>query len=265
MTTKVKVLFVTVMFTLLFACTVFAAPGKVTGLKQIGGETYRVDVEWDESFNTDISYEVSMSTDQKIWEVVEESINRSYYSNWDLRAGKNYYIRVRSIQSGIYGEYSDVLTVVTAPDRVENIRQTSATASSITLSWDKAEGATAYQVWNDSKLLGKTTTTSYTIKGLSNKDDLPPGYLVIRPVRKIGEYEAVNSVDGVYLNEVGFSEFKLAPYKVKNFKIINWWNDGVGYTYDNPKYTDGEIYELYNYKNKKVKTGKCEFTFSVQN
>lgn len=254
---KLSLLFLVTMFTLLLATAVSAAtPSKVTGLKQSDATSSSIKVDWEAALGSNIYYEVSMSTDNATWTVVDDSRYSNYYYSYNLTSGRTYYVKVRAFSGSSYGEYSDVLKVVTAPEKVENVVQTGATTSSFTISWDKTAGATSYVVYKKQDgqeyTLGTTTGTSYTVKGLNNKMEIPFD-IYVYGINSSGTYNASPSYStGIY----NFN-LELAPTKVQNVHIANYWTslNEVNVEFDKTVFSDGYQYQVYNYKGKKISTG----------
>ena len=259
---------VAVLAVMMFAMQIMvmaATPAKVTGVKQITAATNKIEVEWEAVFGENIYYEVSMSTDGSTFSVVEDRQSSNKYYTYNLAAGKTYYIRVRAMEysyssGATYGEYSDVLAVATAPEAVTNLRQTNATTSSITISWTKSDGATSYEVCkeidNNEYVVGTTTGASYTVTGFNNKID-NSAYIYVRPVRTVGSYNAKNTSGMYSLGCLSKYDIKLVPSKVYNVHFTYYWSNlkEVCMEFDRTEYSDGYVYELYNYKNKKISSG----------
>lgn len=254
---KLSFLFLVAMFTLLFATAVSAAtPSKVTGLKQTDAGSSSFKVEWQTVLGQSVYYEVSMSTDGINYIVVEDRQSWNYYNEYYLASGSTYYIKVRAFEGSTYGDYSDVLKVVTAPEKVENVVQTGATTSSFTISWDKTAGATSYVVYkkqdNQEYTLGTTTGTSFTVKGLNNKMEVPFN-IYVYPVNSSGTYDAIPSYStGIYSYNL-----ELVPTKVQNVDIQYYWEslNEVKVVFNKTVHSDGYQYQTYNHKGKKLTTG----------
>lgn len=229
-------------------------PGKVTGVKQTDAYTSSVDIEWDAQL-VDCTYVVEISEDGNNWVSQKETYSTSKYL-YNLSAGKTYYVRVRansgSSSSPKYGPYSDTLAVVTAPAEVKSVYQTSATANSITVSWTKAEGATAYQIYqyvNGVYLLkGETSNTFYTFTGLKNTQSLAFDSIRVNPIRSAGTYKANR-----YGTSLSRYSLRLVPKKVSNVNIRTYFNSlkEVSLAFDATLYADGYQYQLYDLNGKK--------------
>jgi len=93
-----------------------------------------------------------------------------------LTAGTTYYVRAYATNSAgtAYGDQVSFTTSATtdtqAPTAPANLASSSVTSSSVTLTWTASTdnvAVTGYNVYQGSTLIGTTTTTSYTVSGLS--------------------------------------------------------------------------------------------------
>lgn len=271
---KLQLLLMTAVFSVLLAVTAFAAtePAKVEGLKQVDASNSSIQVSWNAVLGQNIHYEISMSTDGINWIVEEDSTTLTNYSDYNLSSGKTYYLRVRAfvddwLNPEVYGAYSDVIQVTTAPNKVTNTKQIGATTSTVTIQWDMSEGATAYQVCryqdNVETVIGTTTGTKCTIKGMNNKIQCP-FYIYVRPIRAIEGYTAVDKTAWYSVSSIAPYQVKLLPAKVTNIYIAYDWSTSkeIVFKNDTVKYAEGYVYELYNYKNKKLRSGTAS-TYST--
>ncbi|MBQ5676352.1 MAG: fibronectin type III domain-containing protein [Lachnospiraceae bacterium] len=92
----------------------------------------------------------------------------------NLSGGKSYFVRVKAVKDGEEGTPSDPVEIVTTPGVAnQQMVQTDATSSSVTVRWDAVPGATEYDIYVsnlnvaiDNYKVGTTTATSATIKNL---------------------------------------------------------------------------------------------------
>lgn len=123
------------------------APG---GLKQIDASESSVKFSWDvvigaKDYAVSFSDGVTWSQPERVWTGTDETI-------YSLSAGKTYYVRVYALDDdNNLGAPSADLEVVTAPrsEEMGTATVTDKTASSISLSWMPASGATSYVVKDD--------------------------------------------------------------------------------------------------------------------
>ena len=257
---KISVITLAALFSLLFAMTAFGATGKVTGLKQEKASTTTVSIAWDNYLGTNVKYIIETSYDNQTFTRTDSS-----YSASDLlyvKALKPVYVRVKAVsttnENTVYA-ISDSIQVASVPADVKDLRQTTATTSSITISWTASEGATSYEIVrfvnNNEYVVGSTTSTTYTVDGFNNKlkNDT---YVGVRPVRTVNGFSAKTT--GFYNTEY-LSPYKinLVPEKVQGLAITNYYNSlkEVTFGFTQPEYHDGYVYELYTYKKKKVSSG----------
>ena len=124
-------------------------------------------------------YEVwRYSTSLKKW-VLEERKNENNAEIDDLLSANIYKFKVRPFAvradgSVLYGDYSAEFKTVTEPNDVNNLRASSKTKNTITLSWNSVKRADKYQVYIYDKTTGKwdrlitTSKLSYTAKNLDS-------------------------------------------------------------------------------------------------
>jgi len=93
-----------------------------------------------------------------------------------LTAGTEYKVRVRGYAKiggkNVYGAWSSYFTFTTVPAKLAAVNADNITKTSVDVSWDKAPGASGYQVYlynyvtKENKRVKVTTATNYTIEGL---------------------------------------------------------------------------------------------------
>lgn len=260
---KISVITLAALFSLLFAMTVFAAPAKVTEIKQTKATDSSVQFEWSPS-EPDARYYVQYSFDNVSWSL-EASTGKTtsqYYGS--LKAGKTYYVRVRARVNNQYSDYTTA-QVATAPDKVTNLKQISATTSSATFSWSASEGATSYEVVryvnSTEYIIGTTTSTTYTVNDFKNKLENNTS-IGVRPIRSIAGYDAKENNSFYSLGYVACYNINLVPEKIQGVAVTNYYTSlkEVAFGFTQPEYHDGYVYELYTYKNKKVSSGNITST-----
>ena len=145
-------------------------PNKVENLVSGTIKTNSIKISWDKVGVT--GYEVYTSTDNKKWTLLTTITKNTTlsYNNTGLKANKTYYYKVRAYKtvSGkkVYGSFSDVLKVKTAPEAPTfTIKANS--YESLKLVITSVKGATKYLVYRSEEekgtytRVGETTTTSY--------------------------------------------------------------------------------------------------------
>ncbi len=236
------------------------AASKVGNVRQTEGNTTSVKVAWDAVLGAS-RYKVEISESQNSGYIVDSDYSSQNENISNLSSGKTYYVRVTAYINGGFDSSttSTPIKVCTAPDKVNNFRQTNATTSSVTLGWSKKAGATSYAVYgrvnNQEYPLTTTKSTSFTIKGLSNKNKFPYE-LFIRPLRKDGDFEAGKEVAYYSCASIYSYNVNLIPKKSATPKLTSVYdNMGVVY-FDSPsvEFKKGHQIKIYKADKKSVYT-----------
>lgn len=206
----------------------------VTGVKQVDAGTSWVDLEWGALLNNGVHYEAAISTDGVNWVTKDGASSNSMRIN-NLNAGSTYKVRVRAYTSEwntstyqydkYYGNYSSIIDVVTSPNsNPRNLKHTSSTVSTFSISWDSVPGANAYVVEcinhkNSSSIKKVTVTaTKATISGLSKNTTY---YAKVYPIRKCDGYTTGASWSAYStIYDIG-----LTPQKLKVPSIQYYWQN----------------------------------------
>ena len=221
-----------------------ARPGKVTGLKVADVTANSFTLSWDVANGADKYTAEIYNPETSQWDTLT-TIAETTTPITDLQEGKTYRVRVKAhILSGdttVDSDYSDELKVALKPAKVTGLKISSKTADSVTLTWDKAEGATHYAVYQiidgTPKKLATVKTTTYTHKKLDAGAEYVysirgyvsgPGY---------GDYSdtvsvstALKKVTGLKVSKTSDSYIKLAwdkaqgatHYVVEIYKAGKW-------------------------------------------
>ncbi len=146
-----------------------AAP---TSLKTVARDDDELTLAWDSVAGAD-GYEVYQYSSSGEW-ILAEKTQASHAEIEDLLSASTYKFKVRAVQGTKTGEFSKVFTTATSPSDVDELRASSKTKNSITLSWNKVSRADKYQVYRYNQSTGSwkrlitTTKTSYKVTGLSS-------------------------------------------------------------------------------------------------
>lgn len=97
--------------------------------------------------------------------VIDTGIN-TFYNHSGLVPGSVHKYRVRARNAAGTSQWSETVTKSTALDTPANLRSTVVSATSITIVWDKVQGADGYDVMVDGVIIDNGTSTSYTHSGL---------------------------------------------------------------------------------------------------
>ena len=92
-------------------------------------------------------------TYKKVWNV--KSGSKLYFTDNDCVCGQRYYYKVKAYRTingkTFYGELSDAATNYTKPDKININSETSYNSTKMKLQWDKAGGASGYEVYRSTK------------------------------------------------------------------------------------------------------------------
>ncbi len=131
---------------------------------------------WDAA--SDVSYYEIYARDDMTgsYSSVATSSTNSYTFNQPSGTVKSYQIRaVKDMNGMLYtGEFSDIYTAATSPDKVQTITAANTTASTADLSWSPVPGATGYSIYRraetakDFQLSANTSNVSYTDTNLAS-------------------------------------------------------------------------------------------------
>ena len=220
---------------------------RVQNLKASYREDGTIDFTWDK-INTDLNIDYVIS----YYKVGEElpswgfSTENNYIDlspvHFDI--GYEYYVQVRAdIEGGSLGEYSDAIKIVPILGKVSNGKIDTSNDSTISLSWDKVENATGYQVLYNNNY----KTTLDTNIQLNNLKSATEYKIKVRAYTKVND----KTIYGNYSNEL---KTTTAPSKVTNIKtsvtssgIKLTWNKttgATGYRIYMATSKDGNYYEL---------------------
>lgn len=144
------------------------AASQVTGLKQTGDSSSRIDVQCDAVLGAD-RYYLELSTDKNNWVVVDTSSGTSL-SGYSLSSGASYYARVGLCtdwdgNDKVAGTVSEPIEVVTAPnDNNMEAVQTDAKTTGFSVKSSAVAGANYYQLYYDKTKLGESASSTVTSK-----------------------------------------------------------------------------------------------------
>ena len=87
-----------------------------TRLRQKSGNPaiHELSLEWDDNADNETAYELSRSTNTEAnWEIIQANLpaNTKEYLDKSVRSGFKYYYRVRTVKTGAFSEYSNVLAL----------------------------------------------------------------------------------------------------------------------------------------------------------
>ena len=117
-------------------------------------------------------YQVYRATSKSGKYSLVKTTTSTSFTDGKKTTGSTYYYKIRAYRtvSGkkIYGSFSDIVSVKLIPNTVKGVKASSASYSSLKISWSKVSDASGYQVYRATSKNGKytlvktTTGTSYT-------------------------------------------------------------------------------------------------------
>ncbi len=140
-----------------------SVPSKVSGLQKVSATETSISVKWNASTNATgyiLNYRVKGASS---W--TERSVSTTSYNITGLTAGTQYEIKVTAVNGSTKGTASDVLAASTVsppavPSKVTGLKVTSATESTLYVTWNASTNATNYVL-------------SYAVKGTNNWVEIP--------------------------------------------------------------------------------------------
>lgn len=216
--------------------------------KQVAAQENGIKVSWTPVTGAK-SYVYSYSTDGKSYSAEAPTGNGGTENfvvlindNW--KAGADYYVKIRAFDGTKYSE-EVVVKAATAPKKPASVRQTAADTSSVTVAWDKSEGATGYLIHfgtsqGTAKDYTTVTGTSCKLTGLTADTQY---YIAVFPVRKVtANYSAF--YDCVEMHKLvttagAVTGLKVSEWNVRTNQIVLGWDNTA-------KFESGYQIELYS-------------------
>lgn len=100
---------------------------------------------------------------------IVQGVTNTSYAHTSLEPGTQHNYRIRAITNGAQGDWSNITTVMTlpvAPPSPTNVTSSS-TTSSVLITWDKIENATAYEIEVDGQIIDAGMNTKYLHNNLT--------------------------------------------------------------------------------------------------
>lgn len=144
-----------------------ASAATVTGIEQTNSSSTSATLDWQDVTDAK-GYNVYLSKDGG--STYERISNSSYYdvkssdnTFYKLEGGESYYVKIAAVDDN-YNEMekSDSFEIVTAPERVSNLKYVGANDTTATIEWSAAKGADAYIVESEGKAY-PTLETKYKV------------------------------------------------------------------------------------------------------
>ena len=199
--------------------SVLTAPKKVSGLKgSISGKT--ATLKWKKTTGATAYRVYQYNSSKKKWVEIKKTTSLKATVK-KLEAGKTYKFAVKAYikkdkLSALSSSYATVSLTV-KPDNVSALKVTGKTDSSVTLSWQKAKGATAYAVYKYNSSNGKWTTLISSTKNTTvTIGKLSPDTSYIFSVRAITKVGKTSHYSSKYMQIATVTNKKVtAPPTVK--------------------------------------------------
>ncbi len=133
---------------------------------------------WNEIIGVD-SYELSING-----EIVEVG-NTTIYSQMNFSPNYEYEYKVRSKKGSIYSEWSSPYVLTTGPEKVQNVKSRVINETTVKLTWDKIENATAYEVEINGTVADTVTDNTYTHNNVNTIEN--NAFYRIRAIRGVAK------------------------------------------------------------------------------
>lgn len=208
--------------------TIEIVPRQVQGLNVKSTDKTSATIQW-ESLEEAKAYEIYTSAKEDGTYTLLKSVTDTSYELTNLTRGKIIYVKIRATAEDTAGEYSDAIMVAPKPDAVLGIIATKNVKTKITLTWEKAEGATGYLIYyrlvgsNDYILAGNTTELSFQVTGLKAGSDY-----YFQVYAYAGEMTNVSDPSPEVLYGTAPSIPSITKIKGGDKRIRVYWNKGSG-------------------------------------
>lgn len=221
-----------------------------------------VELKWDAYLGAD-QYEIYFyNTTSNEWSLMDHTSN-TYCTIYGLTSNSGYDVKVVAYSNYYYSDKTPVAesgsaNVVTSPEKVQGLKQTDATTSTITMSWDNIPGADGYIIyrydsWSNYTALGTSQTNSFTLKGLTASSRA--SYFVLALKFNSTDYIASSeSFDSVYM--------RTAPAKVAYVQLTHYWSalNSASFGWNSVNNVDGYQFQMQDYKGKSILTKDVSYT-----
>lgn len=213
----------------------------VTNLKAVNSKTKAVAISWTASSDA-TGYKVyTYDEATKKYTALKDVGNKTSFTDESANAINTTYYSVRAYKTvdatNVYSSYCPVVTY-TPPTitvaRVTSLEQSSATKSSVKLTWDKVANATSYQVYkyNDStkayEKVATASTNSAEIKSLSANSTYSFKVRAVYTLYGKNFYGLYSSVFAAYTATADVTGLKISDVKTTSYKLS--WNKVSGAT-----------------------------------
>ena len=215
---------------MVFTCVqpAFAALGSVTKLSAKNVTSESVTLSWNKVSGADGYRVYRYSYDNRKWSAVKKTTAVSF-TDKAMKPGKRYAYRVRAYETTnyktVYGSYSSNVYVNVPPEKVNGVGTYDVTSDSITLKWNKAEGATGYIVYMYNSSTGKYIRLGVTAKNSYKAEKVKSvvgARFRVRSYTKINKTYVYGEYSDLYTNKIALSNIrnaKVSSVKANSYKI----------------------------------------------
>ncbi len=225
-----------------------AALARVTGLKVTALTYNSAIVSWNATANAE-AYQLQVNVNDTGWKNLNTAVKGTTFTVTGLSVGSTYKFQVRGYRTvkGMLGStskeyserYSAAVSYTAKLSKVSGLKATTASMTSVKLSWSKVSGATAYNVqklvdgsW---KTVKNVSGTSYTVTGLKTNTTYSFRVRAYRTVSDVKKYGTASST----------LKYTAGVGKVANVKISESDYDSATLTWSKISGITG--YQVYKY------------------
>lgn len=249
-----------VMVIIMLTCSVgvscyASAIGAVSSLKATASTVSSITLQWSKVSGAKGYRIYRYNSSTKKWVAIKNLTGVKYTDN-ELVSGKEYAYGVRAYATEknktVLGKASNIVKVYTKPATVTGLKASSVTQNAVKLTWKKAAGTKGYAVYryNTStkkySYVGKTTSTSYTVKNLKADTSY---------VFSIRTYTgSKKTVYGAYSSKLTVKTKSPSLGAVKGLKLYSVKNNGFRLSWNKTSGATGYQVAVYDTSNKKWKS-----------
>ena len=147
---------------------------RVSGLQATERTTTSITLSWKKAPNMDAEGYYIYQYDFELRDYVYvDTVKETQYTIKDLLPGQEFYYTVSAYQDQLQSQFCAPLHTYTRPEQLSAVTMTTHAKTSITLTWQKINSATGYQIFRAGETgeftqVGTTTATTYKDTGLTN-------------------------------------------------------------------------------------------------
>lgn len=203
------------------------AVSAVSGVKSKSATTTLITLGWNKN-SAATGYVIQQYKNNKWVQVAKITKNTTVsYTVKNLSTATTYKFRIKAYKGTLSSNWTNI-NATTVPYAVKNLKASTKTASTVTLTWDKHKTAQGYIVeqyknnkWVRVTKITNNATASYKVTGLSSSTVYKFRVKAYRIADKMARYGAVSATCTVRTNLAGVSGFK-ASERTKNSITLGW-------------------------------------------